>query len=42
MTLVNGVLREWETTVNRVTKSEVGDLMTVCGRAATCAVFHVM
>ena len=28
------VLREWESIVNKVTKSEVGDKMIVCGRAA--------
>ena len=32
--LVNEVLREWESIVNRVAKREVGDKMIVCGRAA--------
>ena len=32
--LVNEVLREWESIVNRVAKREVGDKMMVCGRAA--------
>ena len=32
--LVNEVLREWESVVNRVAKKEVGDKMIVCGRAA--------
>ena len=32
--LVNEVLREWENIVNRVAKSEVGEKMIVCGRAA--------
>ena len=31
--LVNEVLMEWESIVNRVAKSEVGDKMIVCGRA---------
>ena len=32
--LVNEVLREWESIVNRVAKREVGDKMIVCGRTA--------
>ena len=32
--LVNEVLREWESVVNRVAEREVGDKMTDCGRAA--------
>ena len=32
--LVNEVLGEWESIVNRVAKREVGDKMIVCGRAA--------
>ena len=32
--LVNEVLMEWENIVNRVAKSEVGEKMIVCGRAA--------
>ena len=32
--LVNEVLREWESIVNRVAKREVRDKMIVCGRAA--------
>ena len=32
--LVSGVLHEWESTVNRVAKKEVGEKMIVCGRAA--------
>ena len=32
--LVNEVLREWESIVNRVARREVGDKMIVCGRAA--------
>ena len=32
--LVNEVLMEWENIVNRVAKSEVGENMIVCGRAA--------
>ena len=32
--LVNEVLREWESIVNRVAKREVGDKMIVCGTAA--------
>ena len=32
--LVNEVLREWENIVNRVAKSEVGEKMIACGRAA--------
>ena len=32
--LVNEVLEEWEIIVNRVAKSEVGEKMIVCGRAA--------
>ena len=32
--LVNEVLRDWETIVNGVAKSEVGEKMIVCGRAA--------
>ena len=32
--LVNGVLREWESIVNRVAKREVGDKMIVRGGAA--------
>ena len=34
--IVNEVLREWESIVNRVAKREVGDKMIVCGRAARC------
>ena len=32
--LVNEVLKEWESIVNRVAKREVGDKTIVCGRAA--------
>ena len=32
--LVNEVLEEWEIIVNRVAKTEVGEKMIVCGRAA--------
>ena len=32
--LVNEVLEEWERIVNRVAKTEVGEKMIVCGRAA--------
>ena len=32
--LVNEVLMEWENIVNRVVKSEVGEKIIVCGRAA--------
>ena len=32
--LVNEVLEEWETIVNRVAKALVGEKMIVCGRAA--------
>ena len=32
--LVNEVLREWESNVNRVAKKEVRDKMIVCCRAA--------
>ena len=32
--LVSEVLREWESIVNRVAKTVVGDKMIVCGRAA--------
>ena len=31
--LVNEVLMEWESIVNRVAKSEVGEKMIACGRA---------
>ena len=31
---VNEVLEEWERIVNRVAKTEVGEKMIVCGRAA--------
>ena len=34
--LVNEVLEQWERIVNRVTKTEVGEKMLVCGRAARC------
>ena len=32
--LMNEVLREWESIVNRIAKREVGYKMIVCGRAA--------
>ena len=32
--LVNEVVMEWESVVNRVTKCELGEKMKVCGRAA--------
>ena len=32
--LLNEVLMEWENIVNRVAKSEVGEKVIVCGRAA--------
>ena len=32
--LVNEVVMEWESVVNRVAKSELGEKMIVCGRAA--------
>ena len=32
--LMNEVLEEWERIVNRVAKTEVGEKMIVCGRAA--------
>ena len=34
--LVNEVLEDWERIVNRVAKTEVGEKMIVCGRAARC------
>ena len=34
MKVVNKVLMEWENIVNRVAKSEFGEKMIVCGRAA--------
>ena len=32
--LVNEVVMEWQSVVNRVTKCEFGEKMIVCGRAA--------
>ena len=32
--LVNEVVMEWESVVNRVAKCELGEKMIVCGRAA--------
>ena len=32
--LVNLVLHEWESIVNRVARKEVGEKLIVCGRAA--------
>ena len=32
--LVNGVVMEWESVVNRVAKCELGEKMIVCGRTA--------
>ena len=32
--LVNLVLHEWESMVNRVARKEIGEKLIVCGRAA--------
>ena len=34
--LVNEVVIELESVVNRITKSDIGEKMIVCGRAAKC------